>query len=148
MICEWATQNHVRDFRQADVTGVWLRGTFVFLTTTPCHLGGSRRWFVCPRCWRRCAILYPVRCRKCMCGRYQTELLKPSDRRIVKAIKIRERLGQKKGGIVAPFPDKPVGMHWDRYLRIRDAAQKLERRIWRESWLEIQRLRGVSVERV
>lgn len=31
-----------------------------FLTSTPCHLGGERRWFVCPAkgCGRRVAILY------------------------------------------------------------------------------------------
>lgn len=28
------------------------------LTQTPCHLGGSRTWFGCPRCGRRIATLY------------------------------------------------------------------------------------------
>ena len=25
---------------------------------TPCHYGGTRPWFRCPRCARRCAVLY------------------------------------------------------------------------------------------
>lgn len=40
----------------------------VTVTRTPCHYGGSRPWFVCPRCHGRVAILYlwnvPA-CRKC-----------------------------------------------------------------------------------
>jgi Zn-finger protein len=27
-------------------------------TSTPCHLGGSRPWFLCPSCNRRAAIVY------------------------------------------------------------------------------------------
>lgn len=40
----------------------------VTITTTACHFGGSRRWFMCPRCFQRVAILFiygwPA-CRKC-----------------------------------------------------------------------------------
>ena len=26
--------------------------------TSPCHLGGQRHWFTCPRCCKRVAVLY------------------------------------------------------------------------------------------
>ena len=45
-------------------------------TTTPCHFGGVRHWFICPRCKRRVGTLYkpPMKnellCRKCHSLRY------------------------------------------------------------------------------
>jgi ketosteroid isomerase-like protein len=44
----------------------------VRLERTPCHYGGSRPWFVCPRCYSRRTVLYGTAndgrfgCRKCM----------------------------------------------------------------------------------
>jgi hypothetical protein len=39
------------------------------LVTSPCHFGGVRRWFACPGCGSRIAVLYGVggvfRCRAC-----------------------------------------------------------------------------------
>jgi hypothetical protein len=39
------------------------------LTSTPCHCGGERVWFVCPSCGGRRAVLYGLggrfRCRAC-----------------------------------------------------------------------------------
>jgi len=41
------------------------------VTSTPCHLGGSRRWFQCPLCGGRVGVLYArpnesrFACRKC-----------------------------------------------------------------------------------
>src|SRR5688572_10670260 len=40
------------------------------------HLGGERRWFRCPGCNRRCAVLYGgarFRCRKCYRLGYQSQ---------------------------------------------------------------------------
>jgi hypothetical protein len=44
---------------------VWLRSTQpgfepcrVCLESTPCHLGGERWWFLCPRCGRRAGKLF------------------------------------------------------------------------------------------
>jgi hypothetical protein len=41
--------------------------------------------------------------------------------------KVRERLGQREGGVVAPFPAKPKWGRWPGYLRIRRAAMLRER---------------------
>lgn len=52
--------------------GEWIDCDYtVNLTTTPCHLGGQRYWFLCPlqRCGRRVGVLYSagkhVGCRRC-----------------------------------------------------------------------------------
>lgn len=46
-----------------------LNNNRVELDTTPCNYGGNRWWCICPRCGRRCAILYfndIWQCRKCL----------------------------------------------------------------------------------
>lgn len=46
-------------------------GQTIEITTTPCHFGSERIWFLCPSCKKRVATLYkpPVKntllCRKC-----------------------------------------------------------------------------------
>lgn len=46
---------------------------------TPCHFGGSRKWFICPDCQRRCAVVYGVSrrgsfaCRTCQRLGYRSE---------------------------------------------------------------------------
>ena len=65
--------------------------------TTPCHLGGERHWFTCPRCNKRVAVLYaPGRhfaCRQCGGLRYATQKEKVGDRASTKANKLRTRRG-------------------------------------------------------
>jgi hypothetical protein len=46
-------------------------------------------------------------------------------RAATRALKIRERLGDK-GGIDDLFPAKPKGMHWKTYEQLRDEAERLE----------------------
>jgi hypothetical protein len=46
-------------------------GTRIETNTTPCNFGGTRSWFICPRCKKRAGTLYkpPTKdellCRKC-----------------------------------------------------------------------------------
>jgi hypothetical protein len=44
-----------------------------------------------------------------------------------RALRIRERLGSK-GGIDDPFPEKPKGMRWKSYHRLRAREARLQRR--------------------
>lgn len=41
----------------------------ISMVSTPCTFGGTRRWFSCPGCGVRCAVLYALyglfRCRSC-----------------------------------------------------------------------------------
>ncbi|MGX0905280.1 hypothetical protein ACSSV8_003875, partial [Roseovarius sp. MBR-79] len=68
-------------------------------------------------------------CRICLKGRYLSEPMSPKDRRLHAAFKVRERLGQTKGGILVSFPAKPKGMHWRTYTQIRLTAVLTEHEI-------------------
>lgn len=49
----------------------------VFLAYTPCHFGGTRKWFVCPRCHHRREVLYlrngRFACRHCQRVAYSSQ---------------------------------------------------------------------------
>lgn len=124
-------------------------GFMLSTTWTETNFGGQRQWFLCPSCERRCAVIYRNcagphwGCRICLKGRYLTEAMSPKDRRLHAAFKLRERLGQTKGGILVSFPPKPKGMHWRTYERIRSAASKNESEILINAHAE---LFGISIE--
>jgi hypothetical protein len=100
----------------------------VSLTWTDCTLGGRRPWFRC-RCDRRVALLHysqgSFACRRCQGLAYQCQSETPRLRHIRRARKIRMRLG---GGFSFSerFPEKPRGMHWRTYMRMRAAAGQAE----------------------
>ena len=56
----------------------------IALTETPCHLGGARRWLVCPICFGRMGVLYlrsrRFACRKCQRIAYQSQSGDAQDR--------------------------------------------------------------------
>jgi hypothetical protein len=118
----------------------------VYLTSTPCHYGGSRPWFLCPaqRCGRRVAKLYLggriFACRLCYRLAYQSQNESPVNRAVSRAQKIRVKLGGSTD-LSSPFPEKPKGMHWSTYEHLRNEAEQAE---WQgylalDRWL--QRLR-------
>jgi hypothetical protein len=98
------------------------------ITWTECHLGGRRPWFRCTvyargrYCGRRVATIYDAgdvfACRRCCGLAYASQQEPVRYRGIAKARKIRTRLG---GGpdITVAFPEKPKGMHWRTYNRLR-----------------------------
>ena len=69
----------------------------IFLTRTPCHYGGSRLWFECPSCDRRCAKLYLLGgrflCRRCHGLAYRSQLEASAERPRLIAQRIRRDLG-------------------------------------------------------
>jgi hypothetical protein len=136
MICDHARKLTIRSL------GPWpkdaLRNGFpgygIRLTPTPAGFGGTRNWFLCPICERRCGILYSHHqndwaCRICCKGRYASEVEGPIDRLYRKARKLRCRLGQLDPNMSLPFPGKPLGMHWSTYLRLRKEGLALEARL-------------------
>ncbi len=105
----------------------------VSLARTPCNYGGHRKWFLCPRCWKRVAVLYGAGkyffCRHCYDLTYSSQQENRPDRLMRKSRKIRERMG---GGanLLDPFPDKPKKMHWKTYWRLRGRAEHAEAQSW------------------
>jgi hypothetical protein len=96
----------------------------VSLEWTECNFGGERPWFVCPGagCGRRVAILHgPGRyflCRHCYDLVYESQRGNGMTRALRRAQTIRERLGGS-ANMTKPFPEKPKGMHWRTYERLR-----------------------------
>lgn len=107
------------------------------ITWTACHLGGRRPWFVCPvyssgqYCGRRVALLYGVgelfACRRCYGLAYACQREALHHRGLGRAQKLRMRLGGSPN-MTEPFPDKPKGMHWQTYDRLRHTHDIAEAR--------------------
>lgn len=98
------------------------------LIETAARFGGRRQWFLCLSCNCRCRILYGgarFRCRRCLDLKYATQYEPDFGRAATRALKIRERLGCT-GGIDDPFPEKPKGMHWATYTRLKAEEQRLQ----------------------
>ena len=73
-------------------------------------------------CGRRVAVLYCLRdyfaCRHCYELAYESQQEPIRMRGLIKAQKIRMRLGAKPN-VFDPFPEKPPRMHWRTYERLR-----------------------------
>lgn len=96
-------------------------GYDVGIDRTPCHFGGSRSWFRCPRCSRRCAVLYGLSrrdgyfgCRCCLRLAYASEAESQLDRLWRKQRKLEARLNWLGGEV----PDRPKGMRQRTFERI------------------------------
>jgi hypothetical protein len=94
------------------------------ISWTACHLGGRRPWFECPYCRRRSAVIYigneEIACRRCFGLAYASQHEPVGQRGLMKAQKIRTRLGGSPS-MIERFPDRPKGMHWKTYHRLRAA---------------------------
>jgi hypothetical protein len=100
---------------------------------TACNYGGYRMWFLCPNCWKRVAVLYGASkyflCRHCYDLTYAIQQESRSGRLMEKARKIQQRLGGN-GDMSNFFPDKPKGMHWKTYQKLRDESEQAENLAW------------------
>jgi hypothetical protein len=100
------------------------------ITWTPCRLGGRRAWFRCLAysdgryCGRRVGLLYAAgelfACRRCYGLAYASQRESLRHRGLGKARKIRARLGGS-ANMFDAFPDRPKGMHWRTYVRLRQS---------------------------
>jgi hypothetical protein len=102
----------------------------VRLLRTAQPFGGERLWFACPRCGRRCAVLYGGRrffCRRCVGVPYASQNEAVHERLLRRVQDMRERLG---GclyvSLDAPFPPKPKRMRWTTYRRLQAKGRHLE----------------------
>ena len=94
----------------------------VRIARTPCHLGGSRAWFICPAlgCGRRVAILFGggiFACRHCYRLAYASSREDAGDRATRRADRIRALLGWEPG-ILNGEGCKPKWMRWRTFDRL------------------------------
>lgn len=94
----------------------------VEIERTPCNLGGTRAWFICPArgCGRRVAILHGggiFACRRCHRLAYASTREGAGDRAARRADRIRARLGWEQG-IFNGRGWKPKWMRWRTFSRL------------------------------
>lgn len=104
----------------------------VDLDRTPCNYGGTRTWFLCPRCGRRVGVLFAGRrfwCRHCHGIAYAVENEDKLSRVLRRSNKLRERV-QARAGTAYPVLFKPKGMHQRTFDRIRWEIEAIEAGFW------------------
>ncbi len=116
--------NVTLSYRNRTNEGEWKEMNYaVRLTWTPCNYGGERAWWLCPAdgCGRRVAVLFGGKvfaCRRCQRLVYASQRESENDRAIRRADTLRRQLGWVPG-IAHGDGEKPKGMHWKTYNRMR-----------------------------
>ena len=104
----------------------------VWVDSTPCHYGGERKWFICPRCDTRVAVLYGADklflCRHCYRLPYASQGEGYLDRMSRKFDKISDKL-EADEYIVDGHLWKPKGMHWRTFYNLKMAEIDADERI-------------------
>jgi len=85
------------DYRHRQGEHEWVNvAQSIAVSTTPCHFGGSRSWFHCERCERRCAVIYLgsslFLCRNCHSLPYESQTIGAIERLIHKKHKLGRRI--------------------------------------------------------
>ena len=97
-----------------------------------CNFGGERPRFHCQACGRRADELFLLEfnlvCRGCAKVSYRSQWKSSAERNQERARAIRARFGGPPD-MDAPFPERPKGMHWGRYDRLREEALTLEEEV-------------------
>ena len=110
-------------YRHRSGDGEWKDEHYaVRVVRTPCNLGGSRAWFICPvvGCGRRVAILYSggiFACRHCYRLAYPSSREDAGDRATRRADRLGARLGWEPG-ILNGGGEKPKWMRWRTFERL------------------------------
>ncbi len=89
----------------------------------PCHLGGTRPYFLCPDCASRRVVLFLrgyLACRACHGLYYESELYKDPFAATRKLERIVKKLGSSSWNV---FPMRPRGMHMRTYERLKAEYQ-------------------------
>ncbi len=93
----------------------------IWMESTACALGGRRRWFACPACGRRVAVLYGAgrlfACRRCKGLAYASQGESEDDRAARRADRIRTKLCWVPGILNGPGT-RPKGMHRRTFERL------------------------------
>lgn len=98
------------------------------IVETPCHYGGTRPWFVCPRCGGRCAVVYfggrVYACRKCLDIAYASQ----SEDQTARLWRKQRKIERKLSGGAGEWNrwQKPKGMHQATFDRLRQQVYECE----------------------
>ncbi len=118
----------------------------VNLETTRPNYGGRRWWFRCPATDHRVAKLHLPPGGTKFAGRrayglaYRSQREQAYNRALTRTQDIRMKLGGSPS-LAEPFPDKPKGMWWRTYWRLREEAQEAEHR----SYLGVAQRFGIVI---
>ena len=112
------------------------------MSATEQPFGGRRWWIECKGCGLRCRVLYGgtyFRCRKCCRLTYESQYERIYAPGVTRAMRVRQKM---KGemGLALPFPDRPKGMHWKTYYRLREADWAAQMRIDALLMQDVQKL--------
>lgn len=127
-----AVDRVVLNYRTQERGGDWQDVSYpVQIDRTPCHLGGTRPWFLCPArgCGRRVATLYGgavFACRHCHRLAYPSENESRRDRTVRQADKLRDRLDWPPGIFNGSDWGRPKHMHRATYQRLKAQYDELE----------------------
>ena len=98
---------------------------------------GLRPFFTCPVCGQRCCLLYLAErcaCRKCLRLSYPVQFETKLDQGFRRAWKARKKLVQPDGhsacGDFIFDSQRPKGMHWRTFNRLRDEAHQAAVNLW------------------
>jgi hypothetical protein len=133
-------------YRHRSGDGEWKDEQYpVRIVRTPCRLGGSRAWFICPAvgCGWRVAILYGggiFACRRCYRLAYASSREDVGDRAARRADRLRARLGWEPG-ILNGEGGKPKWMRWRTFERLAAKHDALVRRSVQAMMLKLGRFR-------
>ena len=106
------------------------------ISWTPCRFGGERPWFACSaygsgKSAARCCQAIPARQVICVPSLPRPRLCQPTRSLQPTRPLPRSKIGSRLGGSVSmfeDFPDKPKGMHWRTYDRLRGRYDMAEAR--------------------
>ena len=116
--------------------------------TTPCNYGGKRRWFLCPSCSRRVAVLCGVanvfRCRHCHQLPYLSQNTTILRRLLRRRQHIEKRIFEKSGG---QRRRKRKGLHRQTFARGLARYCEIEQQISGMASLRIGRIRAAIQSR-
>ena len=101
---------------------------WLYLTQTPCHLGGHRRWFICPSCQNRMGVLYlrnrRFGCRTCQKISYQSQSGDAEDRMVWRYHTLYDRVFNWKFKKAARF-----NRTYDKFLNVAEQFEDLGDRV-------------------
>ena len=110
--------------------------------------GGRRPWWICPRCARRCALVYLRRgvwaCRRCHRLTYASTREDEFARACRRLRRIRRKMGDPhpEAGPPDALPAKQSGMHYRTWHRLIMEFREAQMALWRASAEDLERLAG------